>query len=87
MTTFHKGQDVEVSQLADFSVPAGKRTWRKAKIVTHDWQPGHGKSRVYQVQFSDNSRAVFDAEHIRDAEPGLDQEIAAAKWAAGAIEP
>jgi hypothetical protein len=63
---FHEGQEVEVLTGHDCLV-AG-RGWSKAKIVaiipdgTQHWDAREG----YEVQFTDNSRGVFDAEHIRD---------------------
>jgi hypothetical protein len=61
MTQFHKGQDVEVRSWR--SDDARRKDWFKAKIVAvpedRDW------ARGYEVQFPDNSRAVFEEGHIR----------------------
>ena len=59
MTQFHEGQKVEVWG-------ANMYPWRKAKIVnevfpTKDWP---SKTSRYEVQFPDNTHALFDAEHI-----------------------
>jgi hypothetical protein len=57
MTQFHEGQEVEVLD----TEPPGKwhADWRKAKIV--DAHP------PYIVEFTDGTRAGFDAEHIMPA--------------------
>jgi hypothetical protein len=74
MTQFHEGQEVEVL------------AWRKAKITAllrriTDLDDG---SRLidtfpdYEAQFSDGTRAVLDAEHIRAApfeNSGLNEEL------------
>ena len=64
MTTFHEGQEVEVA--ADFRRNDGKApcNWRKAKIAAPPWP---AKWR-YRVQFPDGTRAVFDADHIREVD-------------------
>jgi hypothetical protein len=67
MTQFHEGQEVEVRTAQREASPAapygGIRNWCSAKIV-HKTPSG-----LYHVQFPDNSRAVFDAEHIRARPP------------------
>jgi len=60
MTQFNEGQEVEV--LTDPAFPRGTFAWRKAKIVAPTM---HTHRELYTVQFPDNSRAVFDAAHIR----------------------
>jgi hypothetical protein len=60
---FHAGQNVEVF----FDEPYPWH-WRKAKIV--GMPPGGDAifNPVYEVQFPDGSRGVFDVAHIRAAE-------------------
>jgi hypothetical protein len=63
MTQFHEGQDVEVwNGFDNLSSPGGasKPLWTKAKIVREYLEPN-----TWVVVFPDNSRAFFDAEHIR----------------------
>jgi len=60
MTQFHEGQNVEVADPnTDFGV------WLKAKIVREPTTTALDKHPLYQVEFPDGKRAVFDAEHIR----------------------
>ena len=69
MTQFHEGQEVEVGVL----VPPGAHhaffmEWRKAKIVGRDtvnYCACDVCNSGWLVQFPDNTRDVFDAEHIR----------------------
>jgi hypothetical protein len=67
---FHEGQDVEVT---DSRYPLSTFAWRKAWIVARqDWSDevppyvGEPVCRKWLVQFPDGTRAVFDAEHIRE---------------------
>jgi hypothetical protein len=60
---FQEGQDVEVwNGFDNLSSPAGsfKPIWREAIIVRQ-----YLKYNTWVVVFPDNSRAFFDAEHIR----------------------
>ena len=78
MTQFHEGQDVEVCEpTVKHPGTARNLRWRGAKIIAllmriTDLDDG---SRLidtfpdYEVQFPDNSLAVFDEEHIRVVEP------------------
>jgi hypothetical protein len=59
---FHEGQDVEVTK-RDPTIP--NWNWRKAKIVARASDAPVTRNRQWAVQFTDNSRAVFDAEHMR----------------------
>jgi hypothetical protein len=60
---FHAGQDVEVGEWRDaFSTPW---RWRKAKILGDPRANAWTSPNSIWVQFSDGSRGVFDAAHIR----------------------
>jgi hypothetical protein len=64
-TQFREGQDVEVwNGFDNLSSPGGasKPLWTNAKIV-REWL----ENNTWVVVFPDNSRAVFDAEHVREA--------------------
>jgi hypothetical protein len=66
---YDEGQDVEV-QYDDGEGGPRDIIWRKATIcdplpVGNEWV----------VQFTDNSRGVFDAEHIRLSKRRVDQEL------------
>jgi hypothetical protein len=63
MSTFHEGQAVEV-----WCFPDGE--WEKAKIVRLPHAPhALDDGRKYTVQFPDGTRAIFNAEYIRDRFP------------------
>jgi hypothetical protein len=64
MTQFHEGQEVLVLR---YDNGADRRSWGTAKIIqiipdgTEHWDARDG----YEIEFSDGTRAVFDADHIR----------------------
>jgi hypothetical protein len=68
MTQFHEGQEVEALRLRDGDIHC--RTWRKAKIVASD---NDKDTPLYAVRFSDGTRAVFDADHIRPYDKRADK--------------
>jgi hypothetical protein len=73
MIQFHEGQEVEV-EICDVSASPNGGTWAHAKIVFNTSPSGtFDQGRRYCVQFPDNSRAVFDAEHIRTTSPFNDE--------------
>lgn len=65
MAQFHEGQEVRIAGLWGAHL-GGK--WRDAKIIRQrTWTaPIH-----YEVEFSDGTRAVVDADHIRTVEQTL----------------
>jgi hypothetical protein len=67
MTKFQPGQIVEVWEgREDHNVP---NLWRKARIVSYAFH-SFPKSRIgpqmFDVEFPDGSKGMFDEEHIRD---------------------
>ena len=81
MTQFHEGQEVEVAKAwkncpsthcersQECRSPHECNGWRKAKIIRMAPDGGAIFNPVYEVQFPDGRRAVFDAEHIRAVSP------------------
>jgi hypothetical protein len=75
---FHEGQEVEIAVPSSGKVwksDQTRRTWRKAKIVANEF----GHTDRFWVEFSDGSRAVFSAEHIRPTPPQHDAYSAMAR--------
>ena len=62
---FHEGQEVEVPAIIERDGFAPGLVWRKAEIVRMAPDGGAIFNPVYEVQFPDGTRAVFDEEHIR----------------------
>src|SRR5256885_2179175 len=63
MTKYYEGQEVEVTGIGGLHIGS---LWRKAKIVAiSDGIQSRLKLNDLEVQFSDGSHAVIDAEHIK----------------------
>jgi hypothetical protein len=63
---FHEGQEVEVHGIYFKPGQTSREiAWRKAKIARMAPDGGAIFNPVYEVQFPDGSRSLFDAFHIR----------------------